>query len=57
MTIEAVEESNTSTRHHSLTRAPLGFGESHILLGGGAYRPPCDLQNYWTVFQNSNAIR
>ena len=23
-----------------LTRAPLGSGETHILLGGGAYRPP-----------------
>ena len=29
-------------RHHHcfLTRAPLGSGESHILMGAGAYRPP-----------------
>ena len=39
-----------------LTRATWGSGESHILSGGGAYRPPCDLPNYWTDFQNSDAI-
>ena len=35
-----------------LTRASLGSGESHILLGGGGISAPCDLPNYWTDFQN-----
>ena len=32
-------------------RAPLGSGESYILLGGRGYRSLCDLTNHWTVFQ------
>ena len=38
-------------------RTTLGFGEAHILLGGGGRIAPCDLPNYWADFQNSNAIR
>ena len=33
------------------------FVSDLILLGGGGVSAPCDLPNYWTDFQNANAIR